>query len=130
MTFLLYKLYRFAVAGQNTDDPAFKFVCYLMVFELLHLVVVALGLRIVSDIGPEYNFTLEPYKDYIVIILFAVCLTFNYLYFIRGKKIYNINDYYQGKNLKVWKGNLLFSSYIVFIFIIIFIEVYISNLSK
>lgn len=58
--------------------------------------------------------------------MIAVMTFINYLLFIRNKRIEKINEYYQNRNLKAWKGDLIFFSYILLLFSLMAIETFIS----
>lgn len=117
MKFFIYKLYRIAVA-QKTANTIVAFLAYLYAIEILHVAIMIVALKL---FGVELG--LDESKAVIYGILsIMICSFFNYLFLIRNKRIYEINSFYQNKNIKGWKGNLMVISYIVLIFVILFIE--------
>lgn len=116
MKFLIYKIYRIALTQEKSVGTTFAFLMYLSVFEILHLVI--LGIKI-KELG--YSFIIPEKGNFISIIIVCLLCIFNYLFFVRNKLIYRIDKYYQDKNLKAWKGNLIFTVYIVFLFFLLFL---------
>ena len=117
--FLFYKLYRFAKAQEQTVPPNFGFVALATIFELLHFAIIAVFFKIV---GLEINLIS---KEVFVALIFIFGFSINYFLFIKSKLIYRINEEYQKQNRTVWKDNFLFISYILFIFLVMFLEVWI-----
>ena len=111
--FFFYKLYRFAIAEEKSVSLNLNFVILSFCFEILHLLIFGLILKIY---GVYFNLNAKLFS-----VLFLVIGTiFNYLYFIRNKRIEKINLYFQEQKRIVWKDNLLFFGYIIMLFVIIF----------
>ena len=111
--FLFYKLYRFAIAEEKSVSLNLNFISFATIFEILHLLIFGLVLKIY---GIYFNLNA---KLFTVLLLITITL-FNYLYFIKNKRINRIHIYFQEKNYSVWKGNLLFFGYVIMLFIILF----------
>lgn len=122
MKFLIYKVYRIALTQQKSIGTTFAFLLYMSMFEILHLLILALGIKTIgcSIIVPKGYF----FSTMIVCLLCFI----NYLFFIRNNRIYRINSYYQNKNLKVWKGNIVFIAYIFFLMILVILSVYLYQI--
>jgi len=116
---LFYKLYRFAKAQEQTVPPNFGFVALATIFELLHFAIIAVFFKIV---GLEINLIS---KEVFVALIFIFGFSINYFLFIKSKLIYRINEEYQKQNRTVWKDNVLFFSYIIFIYLVMLLEVWI-----
>lgn len=117
--FLFYKLYRFAQAQEQTVPPNFGFVALATIFELLHFAIIAVFFKIV---GLEINLIS---KEVFIALIFIFGFSINYFLFIKSKLIYRINAEYQKQNRTVWKDNLLFFTYIIFIYLVILLEVWV-----
>ncbi|PJR04318.1 hypothetical protein [Avrilella dinanensis] len=117
--FLFYKLYRMAVNQQDTVPVTFGFIAFATIFELLHFAIISVLFKIV---GIEINLIS---KEVFVALLFIIGFSINYLLFIRTRLIYRINEEYHNQNRILWKDNFLFVSYILFIFLVMFLEVWI-----
>jgi len=117
--FLFYKLYRFAKAQEQTVPQNFGFVALATIFELLHFAIIAVFFKIV---GLEINLIS---KEVFVALIFIFGFSINYFLFIKSKLIYRINEEYQKQNRTVWKDNVLFFSYIIFIYLVMLLEVWI-----
>ncbi|PJR04320.1 hypothetical protein [Avrilella dinanensis] len=117
--FLFYKLYRFAKAQEQTVPPNFGFVALATIFELLHFAIIAVFFKIV---GLEINLIS---KEVFVALIFIFGFSINYFLFIKSKLIYRINEEYQKQNRTVWKDNVLFFSYIIFIYLVMLLEVWV-----
>ena len=115
-SFLFYKMYKFAKAQEESIGTNFGFVGYAAIFELLHFAIIMVFFKI---IGFEVNIGS---KGMFIFLFVIIGVSLNYFIFIKSKLIYRINDYYQEKNYSVWKGNLLFFGYIIFLFTIMFIQ--------
>lgn len=116
MRFLLYKLYCLALTQKDSAYLAVVFLSYLSIFELLHIAIISIFIKIIG-----FDFKIKEDGGFLlggVIVVFSL----NYFIFIKSKLIYRINDYYQKKGYSIWKGNLLFFGYIVFLFLIMFIQ--------
>lgn len=118
---MFYKLYRFAKAQEQTVPPNFGFVGLASMFEILHFAIIAVFFKII--IG--FDFTTLISKEAFVVLIFIFGFSINYFLFIRSKLIYRINEEYQKQNRILWKDNFLFVSYILFIFLVMFLEVWI-----
>lgn len=108
-----------AVNQQDTVPITFGFIGFATIFELLHFAIISVLFKIV---GIEINLIS---KEVFVALLFIIGFSINYLLFIRTRLIYRINEEYQKQNRVLWKDNFLFISYILFIFLIMFLEVWI-----
>ncbi len=107
--FLFYKLYLFAKTQEQTVPVNFGFVALASMFELLHFAIIAVFFKIV---GLEINLIS---KEVFVALIFIFGFSINYFLFIKSKLIYRINEEYQKQNRTIWKDNVLFFSYIIFI---------------
>src|SRR5690554_2673685 len=105
--FLFYKLYRFAKAQEQTVPPNFGFVALATIFKILRL---------------EINLT---NKETFVTLIFIFGFSINYFLFIKSNLIYQINQEYPKQNRSVWRDNVLFFSYIIFIYLVIMLEVWV-----
>jgi hypothetical protein len=119
MKFLLYKLYRYAKAQEDTVDANFGFLGIVSVFEILHLLIIFCFIEDVIGYKLQVTGFALKYSGWIFV---AVGFSFNYFIFIKTGLISRINEHYQKKNYSVWKGNVLFFLYIVFLFILLFIQ--------
>ena len=117
MRFLIYKLYRFALAQERTVPLIFGFLMFLIIFETLHITVLAVAIKILG-----YDLFTNYLGGYFGIVALLFLLPVNYFFFVRTKWIYKVNHFYQNKNIAVWKGNFIFISYIIFLFAIMVIE--------
>lgn|SRR5690554_2953797 len=117
--FLFYKLYRFAKAQEQTVPPNFGFVALASMFELLHFTIILVFFKI---IGFEINLIS---KEVFTILTFILGFSINYFLFIKSNLIYQINQEYQKQNRSVWRDNVLFFSYIIFIYLVIMLEVWV-----
>jgi uncharacterized membrane protein len=120
MKFLFYKIYRYAVTQEKAVGTSFAFLMYVSIFELIHILIIGGALSIAGysmDIGEESVWS---------ITTLAIMTFINYLFFIRNKRIEKINEYYQTKNQKARKGDIIFFSYIIMLFSLMAIETYIS----
>ena len=117
--FLFYKLYRFAKAQEQTVPPNFGFVALASMFELLHFTIILVFFKI---IGFEINLIS---KEVFTILTFILGFSINYFLFIKSNLIYHINQEYQKQNRSVWRDNVLFFSYIIFIYLVIMLEVWV-----
>lgn len=117
--FLFYKLYRFAKAQEQTVPPNFGFVALASMFELLHFTIILVFFKI---IGFEINLIS---KEVFTILTFIFGFSINYFLFIKSNLIYQINQEYQKQNRSVWRDNVLFFSYIIFIYLVIMLEVWV-----
>lgn len=113
---MFYKLFRYAKAQEETVNAEFGFVGLASVFEILHLMIILVFLKILN-----IQITLIS-KNLFVLLFIIIGFSLNYFVFIKSKLIYKINEYYENKNYKVWKGNIIFFAYIIFLFIIMFIQ--------
>ena len=118
--FLFYKLYRFAKAQEETVPPNFGFVALASMFELLHFTIIAVFFKIIG-----FDMTTLISKEIFVALIFILGFSINYFLFIKSKLIYRINEEYQSQNRTIWKDNLFFASYIIFIFLVMFLEAYV-----
>ena len=117
--FLFYKLYRFAKAQEQTVPPNFGFVALATIFELLHFAIIVMLFKILRL---EINLT---NKETFVTLIFIFGFSINYFLFIKSNLIYQINQEYQKQNRSVWRDNVLFFSYIIFIYLVIMLEVWV-----
>lgn len=116
-SFLFYKLYRFAIAQEKTVNVEFGFVGFASIFEILHFIIIFFA---IEDI---FKYKVELGGQNLFVILFLIIgFSLNYYVFIKSKLIYKINEYHQNKNYKVWKGNIIFFAYIIFLFLIMIIQ--------
>ena len=123
--FLFYKLYRFSIAQEKSVSLNFGFICLATGFQELHLLIFGFTHRLFFN--DYYN--LNPKITSVLLLILGIL--FNYFYFIKNKKIEKINAYFQNQKRVVWRDNLLFFGYIIFLFIIMFIQVYIiKRISK
>jgi hypothetical protein len=119
--FLFYKLYRFIKAQEQTVSLNLGFLSHCTIFEALHLALFAVPLKYLG-INLNVNIKLFP------ILFLIIGFLFNYLYFIRNKRIERINLFFQEKNRTVWKDNVIFFSYIILLFLLIFLQIYLLKL--
>lgn len=117
--FLFYKLYRFAKAQEETVPPNFGFVALATIFELLHFAIIVMLFKILRL---EINLT---NKETFASLIFIFGFSINYFLFIKSNLIYQINQEYQKQNRSVWRDNVLFFSYIIFIYLVIMLEVWV-----
>lgn len=117
--FLFYKLYRFAKAQEETVPPNFGFVALATIFELLHFAIIVMLFKILRL---EINLT---NKETFASLIFIFGFSINYFLFIKSNLIYQINQEYQKQNRSVWRDNVLFFSYIIFIYLVIVLEVWV-----
>ncbi|KIC02124.1 hypothetical protein [Flavobacterium sp. PL02] len=118
--FLFYKLFRFAKAQEETVSVEIGFLGLASIFELFHLAIIGVFFKI---LGYELEFS-SYFAKYFGWIFVVLGFSFNYFVFIKTKLIYNINDYYQSQNRQIWKDNLLFFGYILFLFLLMIIEAF------
>lgn len=117
--FLFYKLYRFAKLQELTVNPIIGFLGLVSIFEILHLLIL---MFIIEDFF-NYKFTFNSDLEKIVGILFVIIgFTLNYFIFIKTKLIDKIDKYFEEKKRNIWKENLLFFGYIIFLFVIMIIQ--------
>ena len=116
--FLFYKLYRFAISNEKSVSINWAFISLAAIFEMFHLALLAVPLK-------YFKIELNLSTKFTPILLLVLGTLFNYFYFIRNKRINQIHIYFQDKNYSVWKGNLLFFTYIILLFVIIFVQVFI-----
>lgn len=109
--FLFYKLYRFAISNEKSYPVVWNFVTLATMFELLHLLIFGLILKLFF--GVYYYLNPKQFS----ILLVVVGVIFNYLYFIKNKRIEKINLYFQENQRIVWRDNLLFFGYIIMLFV-------------
>ena len=114
--FLFYKLFRFATAEQKSVSVNFNFTCLSSIFEILHLLIIILLLKSFYKIP----FNLNPNLFSVIFLIFGTL--FNYMYFIRTKRIERIHSIFRQKKYSIWKGNLLFFGYIIMLFVFIFLS--------
>lgn len=88
-------------------------------FELLHFTIILVFFKI---IGFEINLIS---KEVFTILTFILGFSINYFLFIKSNLIYQINQEYQKQNRSVWRDNVLFFSYIIFIYLVIMLEVWV-----
>ena len=117
--FLFYKLYRFAKAQEQTVPPNFGFVALASMFELLHFTIILVFFKII-----DFEINLIS-KEVFTILTFILGFSINYFLFIKSNLIYQINQEYQKQNRSVWRDNVLFFSYIIFIYLVIMLEVWV-----
>ena len=117
--FLFYKLYRFAKAQEETVPPNFGFVALATIFELLHFAIIVMLFKILRL---EINLT---NKETFASLIFIFGFSINYFLFIKSNLIYQINQEYQKQNRSVWRDNVLFFSYIIFIYLVIVLEIWV-----
>lgn len=116
--FLFYKLYRFAIAEQKSVSINLNFTLLATVLEGLHIVLLGAPLKYFK-VDLNFNEKLFP-------ILFVIIgALFNYLFFFRNKRIEKINIHFQEQKRIIWKDDLLFFGYIIFLFIVMFVQVFI-----
>jgi hypothetical protein len=116
--FLFYKLYRFAISNEKSVSINWSFISLATIFEILHLALLADPLKYYKI---ELNLSTK-FTPVIFLVLGSLC---NYLYFIRNKRIQKINIHFQHQKRIIWKDNLLFFAYIIFLFTIMFVQVFI-----
>lgn len=109
--FLFYKLYRFSKAQEETVDAEFGFVALAIFFELLHFPIIASIYEIIFG----FNYTDFISKEVYIALIFIFGFSINYFVFIKSNLIYRIDQEYQKQNRSVWKDNLLFFLYIIFL---------------
>jgi hypothetical protein len=119
--FLFYKLYRFIKAQEQTVSLNLGFLSYCTIFEGLHLALFAIPLKYFGN-NLDLNIKL------FAILFFIIGFLFNYLYFIRNKRIERINLFFQENNRIVLKDNIMFFSYIILLFLVIFSQIYLLKL--
>lgn len=115
--FLFYKLYRYAKAEEQSVSLSFNFIFLATVFQELHLTFLIFPYNFFKI---NLNFRIE----LLPILMFIIGILFNYLYFIRSKRIDKINVYYQSQKRVVWRDNLMFFGYIILLFFIMFFQVF------
>ena len=115
--FLFYKLYRYIKAQEKTVSLNLGFISYATIFEGLHLALFAIPLK-------YFNINLNLNVKLFAILFLLTGFLLNYLYFIRNKRIERIDLFFQEKNRIIWKDNVFFFSYIILLFLIIFLQIY------
>jgi hypothetical protein len=115
---MIYKLYRIALSEQESTYPIMAFLIYVSVFELLHFSILFLFLKIIGIKVPVLN------ENSFAVSFIVVGLLLNYLFFIKNGYITKINDYYHCESHKKRRGNLLFISYFVFLFVLMILEIW------
>lgn len=116
--FLFYKLYRFAISNEKSVSINWGFISLATIFEILHLLIFGLLLK-------YYKMELNLSTKFTPVLFLFLGTLFNYLFFIRNKRIEKINLYFQEQKRIVWKDNLMFVGYILMLFVIMFIQVFI-----
>lgn len=122
MKYFVYKIYRIAL-GNEYENPIFNFLILIFLFELYHIMFVGIAVRLITGF---HILETQTGSLFVVIGLIFIYIV-NYLYFIRRKKIFRINDYYQNRESKGWKGNLLFVLYWLFLSLLLYIEGYLFD---
>jgi len=117
--FLIYKLYQFAKAQEDTVNPTLGFLCFVSIFELLHLIIL---LSFLEDVFGQKLTWANEIMPFVGIIFVVIGISLNYFLFIRTKYVYMVSESYRNKNFKLWKTNLLFFAYILFLFMIILVQ--------
>lgn len=117
MKFLIYKIYRLAMTQEATAGTEFSFLIFISVFQLLHLLLIGLLIKMFG-----FEIQLPKQIESLFGILFVIIgVGINYYFFIKSGKIYEINSYYQNKNLSVIKENLVFWGYLLMLLVLLFI---------
>lgn len=118
--FLFYKLFRFAKSQEETVPAEVGFLLFISIFELFHLVIMVVFFKILG-----YELELPSYfVKYFGWIFVVLSLLLNYFVFIKSKLIYEINNFYKSHDRQIWKDNLLFFGYILFLFLLMIIETF------
>jgi hypothetical protein len=119
MKFFIYKIYAFAKTQEETAGVLIPFLGYMSIFEGLHILLFKVILQFyVLPLG--FFSTRDEIPWYSGWIFVLVGFTLNYFLFIKTKWVYQIYDEYAQKGLKLWKSNLLFFLYIIFLFGLMF----------
>jgi hypothetical protein len=113
MKFLIYKLYSFAITQDNSVGIVFSFLIFISIFELLHPLLIGLFLKVVIGYEIQIHLVIEKIFGFLFIGLGYI---FNYYLFIKTNKIYEINKYFENKNISKLRGNIIFFGYSLFLF--------------
>jgi len=89
-------------------NSIYAFLLIIFVFELWHFLAIGLAIKSLGyEIKSAWLF------KYFGLISFGICIILNYLLLVRNKKIYEIDAQFQNSNLKGWKGNIIFLTYMI-----------------
>lgn len=120
--FMFYKLFRFSKLEEQTVDLKIGFLVNVIVFQLLHLAIFFVFLKLLG-------FDFFRGKEFLITSSFIVFVSvLNYYYFIKKDRIFKVNQYYQKQKRNILKDNLVFFTYIILLFLIIFIETWIFKI--
>jgi len=109
--FFIYKLYRF---GLTQSNPKLAFILYLTVFEIIHLLLLGIILKIIG-IGIHINSQYFP-----GLVLISILAAVNYLLFSNEMFIKKMETFYSNKKYNVLKTNLTFFIYLLFLIFLLF----------
>jgi hypothetical protein len=88
---------------------------YSTLFESLHIALLAVPLKFLH-INLKLNILTFP------ILFISLGCIFNYLFFIRGKRLKRIIRHFEGENMSSIRQNVIFFGYLILLFILLFIE--------
>ena len=117
--FFTYKLYAIAKTQEETAGVLIPFLGYMTIFQILHLVLIMGFLEEFVIKGKVLDIS-DPIPWYSGWIVVLVGFTINYFLFIKTKWVYQVYDEYVQKGIKLWKSNLLFFLYIIFLLVVMF----------
>jgi hypothetical protein len=118
MKFLIYKLYRFAITQDTSAGIVFSFLIFISIFELLHLLLIGLFFKVVTGYEIQILGVIEKIFGFLFV---GVGCILNYYLFIKTNKIYEINKYFESKNVSTLRGNIIFFGYSLFLFFLMFL---------
>ena len=114
MKFFIYKIYSIAKTQEKTSGILIPFLTYISIFEGIHIVLIKAFLEQFIINGKILD-NLNPIPWYSGWVFVLIGLVLNYFIFIKTKWVYQVYDEYVQKELKLWKSNLLFFLYILFL---------------
>jgi hypothetical protein len=119
MKFFIYKIYAIAKTQEKTSGVLIPFLAYISLFEGIHIGLIIAFLEQFVIKGKIFDNS-NPIPSYSGWIFVLVGLVLNYFIFIKTKWVYQVYDEYVQKGIKLWKSNLLFFLYIIFLLVVMF----------
>lgn len=93
----------------------------IALFELCHIMIIGIAVRLLTG----FHILETQFGSLFLLVSFVMICIVNYFYFIRRKKIFRINEYYQSRESKSRKGYVLFLLYWLILFMVLYIESYV-----
>lgn len=121
MKYVVYIIYKVALGNEYKLNPVFTFQMLLALFELYHVMIIGIAVRLLTG----FHILETGTGSLVSLIGFACMCLLNYFYFIRGKHVFRIHEYYSKKKSKGWKGISLIFLYMLFLVILLYAESYI-----